>query len=115
LLFLDSCAIGAYQHRDRPERHRRPLIKTGRAGPAKLLATTISARLTIKGGNLMKFQEIKVALAHLEAQDLRRLVLEVLPALWPQIVADEACVQLLRQLVDEASVKQYQDEHTDHL
>ena len=63
----------------------------------------------------MKFDEITAAIMNLDAGEQRRVVLELLPAIWPKIVGDEACLQLLRKLVDEESVKKYQQEHMDHI
>jgi hypothetical protein len=63
----------------------------------------------------MKFAEIKVAIMKLDEQDQRRLILEVLPEIWPQIIGDAACLKLLRHLVDEESVRRYQEEHLDHI
>ena len=63
----------------------------------------------------MKFDEIKAAVMNLDEGEQRRVVLELLPAIWPQIVGDASCLQLIRKLVDEASVKKYQEEHLDHI
>jgi hypothetical protein len=63
---------------------------------------------------MSKIEEVKAVLANLDERELRRVVLEVLPDIWPKIVGDAACVQLLRKLVDEASVNQYQEDHLDH-
>jgi len=63
----------------------------------------------------MKFDEIKAAVMNLAEGEQRRVVLELLPAIWPQIVGDDACIKLLRKLVDEESVKRYQQEHLDHI
>ncbi len=63
----------------------------------------------------MKFEEIKAAVLKLDEAEQRRVVLEVLPAIWPQIVGDEACLKLIRELIDAASVKKYQEEHLDHI
>ena len=63
----------------------------------------------------MKFEEIKAAILKLDEAGQRRVVLEVLPAIWPQIVGDEACLKLIRELIDAASVKKYQEEHLDHI
>ena len=64
---------------------------------------------------MMKFHEIKAAAMKLDEMDSRRVVLELLPAIWPKIVGDVACLQLLRQLVDEASVRRDREEHLDHI
>jgi hypothetical protein len=68
-----------------------------------------------EGVKLMKFDEIKAAVMNLDEAEQRRVVLELLPAIWPQIVGDASCLQLIRKLVDEESVKRYQEEHLDHI
>jgi len=62
----------------------------------------------------MRFEEIKAAIVNLEARDQRRIVLEALPEIWPNLVGDDACLKFLRKLVDEESVRAYQEEHMDH-
>jgi hypothetical protein len=63
----------------------------------------------------MKFEEIKAAIMNLDEGEHRRLVLELLPEIWPKIVGDDSCLKLLRKLVDEESVKKYQQEHLNHI
>jgi hypothetical protein len=63
----------------------------------------------------MTFDELKAAIMNLDAPTQRRVVLEVLPALWPQIVEDKACLILLKKLLDAESERLYQEEHMDHL
>jgi hypothetical protein len=63
----------------------------------------------------MKFEEIKAAVMNLDEGEQRRVVLELLPEIWPKIVGDDACIKLIRKLVDEESVKRYQQEHLDHI
>jgi hypothetical protein len=63
----------------------------------------------------MTFDELKAAIMNLDAQAQRRVVLEVLPAMWPQIVEDKACLILLKKLIDAESERLYQEEHMDHL
>jgi hypothetical protein len=63
----------------------------------------------------MTFDEIKAAIMGLDDKEQKRVVLELLPAIWPKIVGDDACVQLLRKLVDEESVKRYREEHMDSI
>jgi hypothetical protein len=63
----------------------------------------------------MEFEEIKAAIMNLDEGEHRRLVLELLPAIWPKIVGDDACIKLIRKLIDEESVKEYQAEHLDHI
>jgi hypothetical protein len=63
----------------------------------------------------MNFEEIKAAAMNLDEGEHRRVVLELLPAIWPKIVGDDACLKLIRKLVDEESVRRYQQEHLDHI
>jgi hypothetical protein len=63
----------------------------------------------------MNFEAIKAAVMNLDAAEQRRVVLEVFPEIWPQIVGDAACLALIRKLVDEESVRKYQEEHLDHI
>ena len=63
----------------------------------------------------MKFDEIKVEIMNLDEKEQRRVVLELLPEIWPQIVRDDSCIKLLRKLVDEESVRRNQEEHMDHI
>jgi hypothetical protein len=63
----------------------------------------------------MTFDEIKAAIMGLDDKEQKRVVLEVLPEIWPKIVGDDACVHLLRKLVDEESVKRYREEHMDSI
>jgi hypothetical protein len=68
-----------------------------------------------EGSKVMKFEAIKAAIMNLDEAEQRRVVLELLPAIWPQIAGDDACIKLLRKLIDEESVKKYQQEHLDHI
>jgi hypothetical protein len=63
----------------------------------------------------MNFDEIKMEIMNLDEKEQRRVVLELLPEIWPQIVRDDSCIKLLRKLVDEESVRSYQEEHMDHI
>jgi len=63
----------------------------------------------------MTFDEIKAAIVKLDAKGKRRVVCEVLPEIWPKIVGDDACLECLRKLVDEAAVAQYKAEHMDSI
>jgi len=63
----------------------------------------------------MTFDEIKAAIKKLDDKGKRQVVLEVLPAIWPKIVGDDACIELLRKMVDEESVRKYREEHMDSI
>jgi hypothetical protein len=68
-----------------------------------------------EGSEVMEFEAIKAAVLKLDEQEQRRVVLELLPAIWPKIAADEACLKLIKKLIDAESVKRYQEEHLDHI
>jgi hypothetical protein len=72
-------------------------------------------RLREKGARMMNFEAIKAAVMNLDAGEQKRVVLELLPEIWPQIVKDDSCLKLMRQLVDAESVRRYQQEHLDHI
>lgn len=63
----------------------------------------------------MEFDDIKAAILKLDEAKQRKLVVAVLPEIWPNLVADAACIKLIRQLIDDESIKQYQQEHIDHI
>ncbi len=63
----------------------------------------------------MTFDEIKAAVMSLDDQGKLRVVTELLPAIWPKIVCDDSCLGFLRQLVDEAAVEKYKEEHMDSI
>lgn len=59
----------------------------------------------------MTFDEVKAAVMGLNLDDQKRLITEVVPALWPKACLDDSCLLKVRDLVDEATVKRYRDEH----
>jgi hypothetical protein len=63
----------------------------------------------------MTFDQIKTAVLKLNKKQQRRLVQEVLPEIWANLVSDESSIQLLRKLVDEESVRKYKEEHLGHI
>jgi hypothetical protein len=63
----------------------------------------------------MTFDEIKAAIMNLDDKGKKRVVCEVLPEIWPKIVSDEACLEFLRKMVDEAAVRKYKEEHMDSI
>ncbi len=63
----------------------------------------------------MTFEEIKSAILNLSDQDQRRLLLEVVPSIWPKVCLDETCVASLRELVDETTVRKYTEQHMDSI
>lgn len=63
----------------------------------------------------MTCEDLKAAIMKLDKADQRQLVLAVLPEIWPNLAGDDACVKLIRQLLDAESVKEYQEEHMDRI
>jgi hypothetical protein len=63
----------------------------------------------------MTFEEIKAAIINLDQAEQRRVVLEALPAIWPNLAGDEACLKIIRKLIDAESIKKYQEENLDHI
>jgi hypothetical protein len=61
----------------------------------------------------MTYEEIKSAVMNLSLKDQQRLIMEVVPEIWPKACADDACVSTVRELVDEAAVKRYREQHMD--
>ena len=63
----------------------------------------------------MTFEDVKSAVLSLNDSDQKRLITEVVPVIWPKVCADESCVNRVRQLVDEDTIKEYQKQHMDHI
>ncbi len=63
----------------------------------------------------MTCEDLKAAILKLDKAEQRQLVLAVLPEIWPNLAGDDACVKLIRQLLDAESVKEYQEEHMDRI
>ncbi|MCP4114014.1 MAG: hypothetical protein GY737_01180 [Desulfobacteraceae bacterium] len=59
----------------------------------------------------MTFEEIKAAVLKLSDEDQKRLIMEIIPLIMPKACADNTCVQKIRDLVDEESVRSYRDQH----
>jgi len=59
----------------------------------------------------MTFEEVKSAVMNLSEADQKRLIVEVIPQIWPKACVDDSCVDKVRELVDEATVKRYKEEH----
>ena len=63
----------------------------------------------------MTFEELVSAVMSLSVNDQRRFIIEVLPRVWPGACVDDACVAKVRELVDEATVREYKRQHADHI
>jgi hypothetical protein len=63
----------------------------------------------------MTYEEIKSAVMNLSVKDQQRFIVEVMPTIWPKACTDESCVARVRELVDEAAVQRYREEHMDSI
>ncbi|MCK8603712.1 hypothetical protein [Desulfoferrobacter suflitae] len=59
----------------------------------------------------MDFEQIKTTAVNWSPVHQKGLIMEVLPAIWPQIGRDEECFEKLKELLDEAAVKEYVEQH----
>ncbi|MGA7878930.1 MAG: hypothetical protein WCA08_24945 [Desulfoferrobacter sp.] len=59
----------------------------------------------------MTFEEVKSAVLNLSEADQKRLIIEVVPQIWPKACIDDSCVNKVRELVDDATVKKYKEQH----
>ena len=63
----------------------------------------------------MTFEEIKAAVMGLSAVDQKRLILEVVPQVWPKACVDDSCVMRMKELVDDEMIKKYREQHMDSI
>lgn len=61
----------------------------------------------------MTFEELKTTALNLGQSEQKRFILEVLAEIMPNVCKDEACLNKIRNFVDEATVKTYRDQHMD--
>ena len=59
----------------------------------------------------MTFDEIKSAILGMSEADQKKFITEMVPILWPKMCLDDFCVAKFRELVDEATVKEYREQH----
>lgn len=59
----------------------------------------------------MTFDEVKKAVLSLSGKDQKRLITEIVPEIWPQACTDNSCLNKMRELVDEETIKPYRDKH----
>ena len=63
----------------------------------------------------MGYDDLKAAVLNLGQNDQKRLVMEVLTQLLPKVCNDEACLDQLRNFVDEETVRSYREQHMDSI
>ncbi|MGE0084666.1 MAG: hypothetical protein AB7S75_09610 [Desulfococcaceae bacterium] len=59
----------------------------------------------------MTFDEIKNAILNLSDADQKKLITDVIPAIWGKACTDDTCVLEMRKLVDEDMIKNYRKQH----
>jgi hypothetical protein len=59
----------------------------------------------------MTLDEVKTGLLGLSEADQKKFITEVIPLLWPRACLDDFCVAKFRELVDEATIKEYREQH----
>ena len=59
----------------------------------------------------MTLGEIKSAILGLSEADQKKFITEVVPLLWQKACLDDFCVAKFRELVDEATIKEYREQH----
>ena len=59
----------------------------------------------------MTLDEIKSAILDLSTADQQKFITELVPLLWPKLCLDDFCVARFRELVDEATIKEYREQH----
>ena len=59
----------------------------------------------------MTYDEIKAAVLNLEQSEQKRLIMEVLTEMLPRVCTDEACLNQIRNFVDEETIRTYREQH----
>ncbi|KGO33101.1 MAG: hypothetical protein WBN83_09265 [Desulfoprunum sp.] len=61
----------------------------------------------------MGYDELKAAVLDLDQSQQKQLVMEVLKELLPKVCNDEACLEQIRNFVDEETIRSYREQHMD--
>lgn len=59
------------------------------------------------------FEQVKAAVLHLEENEQKRLIMEVLTEIMPRVCRDEECLSQIRNFVNQETVREYQEQHMD--
>jgi len=59
----------------------------------------------------MNYEQVKTAVLNLDQSEQKRLIMEVLPEILPQVCTDEACLSTIRNFINEETVKEYKEQH----
>ena len=63
----------------------------------------------------MGFDEVRAAVLNLDQNEQKRLLMEVLTEIMPKVCTDDACLDQIRNFVDEETVKTYRQQHMDSI
>ena len=61
----------------------------------------------------MTYEDARDAVLNLNKTEQKRLVLEVLPEILSQVCTDEACLSMIRNFVNEETIRTYKEQHMD--
>lgn len=63
----------------------------------------------------MTFEQVKAGVLNLDQNEQKRLIMEVLTEMLPKICRDEACLNKIRNFVDEETIRTYREQHMDSI
>lgn len=59
----------------------------------------------------MTFEQVKSAVLNLDQSEQKRMILEVLTELLPEVCKDEECLNQIRNFVNEETIRTYREQH----
>lgn len=59
----------------------------------------------------MTFEQVKSAVLNLDQSEQKRLIIEVLTEILPQVCTDEECLSQIRNFVNEETIRTYREQH----
>jgi hypothetical protein len=61
----------------------------------------------------MTFEQVKSAVLNLAESEKKRLIIEVLTEMLPEVCTDEECLNQIRNFVNEETIRTYREQHMD--
>jgi hypothetical protein len=59
----------------------------------------------------MTFEQVKSAVLNLAENEKKRLIIEVLTEMLPEVCTDEECLSQIRNFVNEETIRAYREQH----
>lgn len=59
----------------------------------------------------MNLEDLKTSIRNLTAEEQRQLMIDILPELLPQGCTDEACLDIIRNFLNNETSKSYREQH----